>query len=76
MNALAWNCWGLGNSRTVHDLCSLVRLHHPKVVFLSETRMSESRSKNLRFKLGLRHCLSISSDGFSGGLVLFWDESS
>jgi hypothetical protein len=49
-------------------------LHHPKLVFLSETRMSANRSKNLRWKLGLKHCLAIDSDGLSGGLALFWDE--
>lgn len=43
MNALAWNCQGLGNSRTVCELCILVKPHHPKIVFLSETRMCDSR---------------------------------
>lgn len=70
MNVLAWNYRGLGNPRTFRDLCSLVRLHHPKIVFLSDTRMSDSRSRNLRFKLGYRNSL-----GISGGLVLFWGES-
>ena len=75
MNALAWNCRGLGNSRTVQELCNYVKLHHPKLVFLSEIRMSASRSKNLRWKIGLKHSLAVDSDGLSGGIVLFWDES-
>ena len=74
MNILAWNCRGLGNSRTVQELCNFVKLHHPKLVFLSETRMSANRCKNLRWKLGLKNCLAVDSDGLSGGLVLFWDE--
>ena len=65
----------LGNPRTVHELCNLVKLHHPKLFFLSETRMSANRVKNLRWKLGLKNCLAANSDGLSGGLVLFWDEN-
>lgn len=75
MNSLAWNCRGVGNSRTVQDLCGLVKSLHPKLVFLSETRMSASRVSNLRWRLGFRNCISVSSDGMSGGLALFWDES-
>jgi hypothetical protein len=75
MNALAWNCRGLGNPRTVRELCDFEKSHHPKIVFISDTRMSGSRVSNLRWSLGLRHCLSVDSVGLSGGLALFWDES-
>jgi hypothetical protein len=34
---------GVGNPRTVHELDALVRQYHPKLVFLSETMISESR---------------------------------
>ena len=37
--------------------------------------MSANRCKNLRWKLGLKNCLAVDSDGLSGGLVLFWDEN-
>jgi len=36
--------------------------------------MSANRSQNLRWKLGLKNCLAIDSDGLSGALVLFRDE--
>lgn len=75
MNTLAWNCRGLGNSRTIHDLCDLVKSLHAKIVFLSDTRMSASRVSNLRWRLGFRNCLPVSSSGLSGGLALFWDDS-
>ncbi|CAN6204103.1 unnamed protein product [Urochloa humidicola] len=75
MNALAWNCRGLGNSLTVRELCGFLKSHHPKIVFLSETRMCANRSINLRWRLGLRNCLDVDSDGLSGGLALFWDDS-
>jgi hypothetical protein len=45
MNALVWNCRGVGNPRTVRELDALVRQYHPKLVFLSETMISESRVK-------------------------------
>jgi len=75
MNCLSWNCRRLGRSRTVQDLVRLVRTHSPKLVFLSETRRSEDQVKNLRCRLGLRHCLTIKGEGKGGGLALFWDES-
>ena len=69
MNALVWNCRGVGNSRTVRDLDALVRHHNPKLVFLSETMISESRVKNLRWRLGLKGCLAVDSRGKRGGIV-------
>ena len=75
MNALAWNCRGIGNPRTVHELSGFVRSLHPKIVFLCETRVSSDRVSNLKWILGLHNCLAISSVGLSGGLALFWDES-
>lgn len=50
MNALAWNCRGLGNPRTVQELCGFIKSYHPKIVFLSEIRMCESRVSNLRWR--------------------------
>ena len=75
MNALVWNCRGVGNSRTVRDLTALVQSYNPKLVFLSETRQSEERMHNLRWRLGLKGCLARSCMGRSGGIALFWDES-
>ena len=50
--------------------------YHPKLVFLLETRQSsEQRMKNLRWTIGLKGCLAVGSDGNSGGIALFWDES-
>ena len=75
MNAIVWNCRGVGNSRTVRDLDDLVRSHNPKLVFLSETMISESRVKSLRWRLGLKGCLAVDSHGKRGGIALFWDEN-
>ena len=75
MNAIVWNCRGVGSSRTVRDLDALVRSHNPKLVFLSETMISESRVKSLRWRLGLKGCLAVDSHGKRGGIALFWDEN-
>ncbi|KAJ1283990.1 hypothetical protein BS78_03G170200 [Paspalum vaginatum] len=73
MNVITWNCQGLGNSHTVCELCGFVRLYHPKLVFLSETRINAVRARNLVWHLGL-HSLANSCVGLSCGLALFWDE--
>ncbi|KAG2598477.1 hypothetical protein PVAP13_5KG367307, partial [Panicum virgatum] len=65
MNLLCWNCRGVWRSRTVQELVRLVRTHNPKIVFLSETRQSDERVKNLRWRL----------EGTGGGLALFWDDN-
>lgn len=55
----------------IQDLVGLVRTHHPKFVFLSETRQPTSRLESLRWRLGL----TVASSGMSGGIALLWDES-
>jgi hypothetical protein len=37
--------------------------------------ITESRVKNLRWRLGLKGCLAVDSRGKRGGLALFWDEN-
>jgi hypothetical protein len=52
-----------------------VRVKCPSLLFLCETRNSEVRVSNLRWRLGLKNCIEVDSDGRSGGLALFWHES-
>ena len=75
MNILSWNCRGVGRSRTVQELVRLVRTYNPKIVFLSETRQCDERVRNLKWRLGLRNCLTSKGDGKGGGLGRFWDEN-
>lgn len=75
MSLLCWNCRGIGNARTVRDLDALVRRYRPNIVFLSETMIRASRVKQLRWRLGLKGCLVINSDGKRGGLALLWNEN-
>nr|TKW09857.1 hypothetical protein SEVIR_6G128700v2 [Setaria viridis] len=74
MNILSWNCQGLRRSQTVQELVCLVRIHSPKIVFLSKTRQSDDWVRNLRWRLELQNCLTIKGEGKGGGVALFWDE--
>lgn len=64
MNLFSWNCRGLGLPRTVHELVALVRAKSP---MFSETRMKGARVANLRWRLGLKHCITVDSVGTGGG---------
>jgi exonuclease III len=75
MKILSWNCRGLGDPRTVQELTRLVRLHKPKIVFLSETRKNKIYVENLHWRLGLKYVVTFNEQGKGGGLALFWDES-
>jgi len=74
MNLLAWNCQGLGLPRTIHELVLLVRAYRPKILFISETRQGEKKIKGLRWRLGLKHCMTQVGKGKGAGIALYWDE--
>jgi len=64
----------MGPSWTVQELLSLSRVNNPMMVYLSETHVKEERVKSLRWRLGLKGCLAVGSNGLSGGIALFWHE--
>ena len=76
MNILSLNCRGCGRPETVQEICSLIRLHHPSLVFLSETRLSDKRAQDLKFRFGFSNAFGVKSEGLSGGLVLLWNNDS
>lgn len=61
-----------GNLRTFRDMKDIVRLHHPEVVFISETTCDKKRMDCLRMVLNFKNCLAIDSRGLSEGLCFFW----
>ncbi|KAJ1416156.1 hypothetical protein SESBI_17681 [Sesbania bispinosa] len=50
MSWLAWNCRGMRAAPTIRELKDLCRVYKPTLLFLSETRASDSKSE----KVGLR----------------------
>jgi exonuclease III len=73
MSLLCWNCRGLGRDSTVGELCWLVKQYRPSLLFLSETKMREEKVKRFMWSLGYNGCLTVNSEGRSGGLALFWN---
>ena len=66
---------GTGPPGTVHELVGLVRTYKPQIVFLCETRQNKMYVEDLRWRLGLKHVVSLKEEGKGGGVALFWDES-
>jgi hypothetical protein len=61
MNLLSLNCRGCGQPETVQEVRSLVELHRPELVFLSETKLSQKRAQDLRWRLGFDHAFGVKS---------------
>jgi exonuclease III len=72
MNILSWNCRGLGNLRTVHDLRRMVKEKKPNLVFLMETKLRQKQMESIRVKLGFKNVFVVDCIGKGGGLALFW----
>ena len=76
MNILCLNCRGIGQPETVREICDLIRLHRPALVFLSETKVSDKRAQELRHRLGFSNAFGVKARGLSAGLVLYWNNDS
>ncbi|KAK1357910.1 Endo/exonuclease/phosphatase domain-containing protein [Heracleum sosnowskyi] len=72
MNALAWNCQGLGNPGKFRFLKHLTLTEKPSFVFLSETISSYSKMEELCSKLGFEGFIAVEPRGKSGGIAMFW----
>lgn len=72
MKILALNCCGLGQPMAVREVCSLIRLHGPCVVFLSETRLFDNHVDGLVRSFGMHSGIGVGSFGRGGGVALLW----
>ena len=73
MSCLSWNCRGLGNPGTVHELANLVWVKASSVVFLMETWLTEEYLEKLSCFLHFSSKLLVSSNKKGGGIALFWN---
>lgn len=73
MNALSYNCRGLGNSLAVRVLEDLIKSRKPNILFLIETLSDSEKIKKLSSKFGYENCWSVDVIGRSGGLALLWN---
>lgn len=74
MNLISWNCCGLENPRTVHDICQLVKDKRPRILFVMDTEIQRNRFSYLRSKLGFERMFMVDCVGCSGSLALLWKE--
>ncbi|XP_074374406.1 uncharacterized protein LOC141714808 [Apium graveolens] len=72
MNAIGWNCRGVGSSRTVQVLKEMIKSHKPDFLFLSETLADSKKIESLSSKLGFINFFSVDKQGREGGLAVFW----
>ena len=72
--SLSWNCWGLGNLRTVNALAKVVNKEEPIIVFLMETNLKKDWIELIKEKYKMKNCFVVPSIGNSGGLILLWKE--
>ena len=75
MNLFCWNCHGAGKAATVRELCDFARQFTPTLPCVVETQIEGARVEALAGTLGFDNSYAVSSQGRSGGIGLFWNNS-
>uniref|UniRef100_A0A803PEK6 Reverse transcriptase domain-containing protein n=1 Tax=Cannabis sativa TaxID=3483 RepID=A0A803PEK6_CANSA len=75
MNALSWNCRGLGNPWAFQFLKEIISQKKPKMVFLCETKCAKERVEWVGRNLGFEGVFIVEAQGRSGGLAFLWKVS-
>ncbi|KAK4482042.1 hypothetical protein RD792_012965 [Penstemon davidsonii] len=74
MKILTWNCQGAGGDNFRTNFRELVKIHHPDIVYLLETKVSETRAEVISNSLGFSGVCRAPIDGRSGGIWLLWQK--
>ncbi|KAK8359329.1 hypothetical protein V6Z12_A04G087900 [Gossypium hirsutum] len=74
MKIFCWNCRGVGNPATVHELKQLLVANALNIVFLCETKIHSNGFSRIRSMCKMEGCMAINSEGKSGGIPLIWKE--
>ena len=74
MKILAWNIQGSMKFFTRKHLKTIVRKEKPDIIFLSETKATETKTKELLNSLGFNNLSIIHARGKAGGLGLGWKD--
>ncbi|XP_074323477.1 uncharacterized protein LOC141660391 [Apium graveolens] len=72
MNALAWNCQGLGSPGKIQFLQIITRSEKLDFVFLCKTISSYEKMDKFCHKLGYEGLIAVEPRGKSGGITMFW----
>ncbi|KAL0645993.1 hypothetical protein Bca4012_044284 [Brassica carinata] len=65
MKTISWNCRGIENDLTVRRFTEMCQKHHPRLVFLSETK-NRRLLQNIQADLGFYHLYTVEPLGLSG----------
>ena len=75
MNIFCWNCRGAGKAAIVRELRDFARQFAPTLLCILETQLESTRVEALASTLGFDNAYAVSSQGRSGGIGLFWNNS-
>ena len=75
MNTFCWNYRGAGKPATVREIREFAMKFTPTVLCIVETKISGARVEALASTLGYDQSYAIDSQGRSGGMGMFWNNT-
>ncbi|XP_019160620.1 PREDICTED: uncharacterized protein LOC109157159 [Ipomoea nil] len=72
---LSWNCQGVASQKFHRTLKQLIRDHKPDILCLFEPRESGEHADKICFSIGFDEWARIEAFGFSGGIWVFWKDT-